>query len=316
MRQIAVVVILCLSLANGYSQEVLVKYGDFESWITREIKESAVVGGNTVTLYEIGPAQTWPANTAFVNQGGSPWRTSNVYAKVSGVTKSNVSAFPDKHNGGKCVRLVTQELACKALGMVNITVIATGSLFTGGMVEPITSSSNPMAKMDAGVPFTKRPKAIKFDYKVQLSDGPRIYESGFGKRKEIAGKDCCEAFILLQKRWEDDKGNIHALRIGTMWKRFYTSNDWIDNASFDIHYGDITGSSYYQNFMELQNESSQRVYYAKNSKGKMTMIVEDGWADANTTPTHMLIVFNSSHGKAYEGTPGNSISIDNVKLVY
>ena len=34
------------------------KYGDFNSWVIRNIKESSVLGGNTKTLYEIGPNQT------------------------------------------------------------------------------------------------------------------------------------------------------------------------------------------------------------------------------------------------------------------
>ncbi len=308
-------VLMAMCAVDLRAQEELVKYGDFESWITREVKESGVVGGKTVSFYEVGPQMTWPTNKPFENQGGCLWRTSNVYAKVSGVVKSNVSVFPDTHGSGKCVKLVTEQLECKALGIVNISVIAAGSVFTGSMVEPITSSSNPMSKMDAGVPFTRRPKAIKFDYKIQLSDQPLIHE-GTGKKKVLEGKDMCEAFILLQKRWEDSKGNIHAQRVGTMWTYFSEDCDWQEGASFDIHYGDITGTSYYQSYMELENASTRRAYYAKNSKGKMTMIVEDGWADANETPTHMLIVFNSSHGKAYEGSPGNTMWVDNVKLVY
>ncbi len=317
MRKLFVLLVLVVvgggTLRAG---DELVPFGDFESWITRTVKESAIIGGTTMTLYELGPSQTWPVNTAFVARGGCLWRTSNVYAKVSGVVKANVSAYPDKHGSGKCIKLQTQELSIKALGMVNLTVIATGSLFTGGMVEPITSSSNPMAKMDAGVPFTRRPKAIKFDYKIQISDAQRLYETGMGKKKVSPGKDFCEAFILLQKRWEDEKGNIHAKRVGTMWRRFAQSSDWKEGVTFDIHYGDITSTPYYQSFMELENASSQRAYYAKNSKGKMVMIVEEGWAEADETPTHMLIVFNSSHGRAYEGAPGNTMWVDNVYLVY
>ncbi len=298
------------------AQEELIKYGDFESWITRTVKESKMVGGNTVTMYEIGPTGIWPENTAFVPQGGCPWGTSNVYAKVTGVVKANVSLYQDSHDGGKCAKLVTHELICKAVGFININVIATGSLFTGNMEEPITSSSNPMSTMNLGVPFTRRPKAIKFDYKIQLSgEEDHVYETST-KKKVIQGKDLCEAFVLLQSRYEDSKGNIHAKRVGTMWKRFSSNTDWQNGASFDIHYGDISGSSYYQSFMELQNSSSVRQYYAKNSKGKMVPITEDSWADSTETPTHIIVVFNSSDGVAYEGSPGNTMWVDNVKLVY
>ena len=65
------------------------KYGDFNQWITRSIKESGIIGGDTKTLYEIGPTQHINGNVAYTNKGGSPWATSNVYAKVSGITKTN-----------------------------------------------------------------------------------------------------------------------------------------------------------------------------------------------------------------------------------
>ena len=57
-----------------------VAFGDFEHWVTRTIKESAIIGGKNKTLYEIGPTQTINGNKAYSNLGGSPWATSNVYA--------------------------------------------------------------------------------------------------------------------------------------------------------------------------------------------------------------------------------------------
>jgi len=307
--------------SSAFAGDELIKYGDFEKWITRTVKESRLVGGATRTLYEVGPTQTWPQNKAYKNQGGSPWANSNVYAKVAGVVKSNQSVYFDNHGSGKCAKLTTQLVKCKAIGIINISVLAAGSLFTGEMVEPITSSSNPMSKMNAGIHFTRKPKAIKFDYKVKLSDdNNRIRETGFGKRKTISGKDYCEALVLLQKRWEDSNGNIHAKRVGTMWKRFTSNTGWVEGASFDIHYGNITGSSYYKSYMQLQTkqlaEKGERIYYATNSRGKQVMIEEEGWGDENDEPTHMILFFNSSHGGAYVGSIGNTMWVDDVKLSY
>ncbi len=317
MKRIILCAVIAISACTAFAQEELIPYGNFEKWVTRTVKESFIVGGNTRTLEEVGPTQTWPQNKAYVNQGGSPWGTSNVFAKVAGVVKSNVSVYSDSHNGGKCAKLMTHEVKCKAVGVVNITVLAAGSLFTGEMVEPITSSSNPMSKMDAGIPFTRRPRAIKFDYKIQLSDKDyRIRETGFSKRKQVEGKDECEALVLLQKRWEDSDGNLHATRVGTMWKRFKKNTDWVNGAEFEINYGDITKTGYYRSYMELQNTLTDRIYYAKNSKGKMVTITEEGWGDKDDTPTHMIIFFNSSHGGAYIGSTGNTMWVDNVKLVY
>ena len=63
--------------------------------------------------------------------------------------------------------------------------------------------------------------------------------------------------------------------------------------------------------MNLRN-----IDYARNSKGNNVLVKETGWASANETPTHLLLQFTSSHGGAYIGSPGNTLWIDNVKLVY
>ena len=55
------------------AQEELVKFGGFDSWITRSIKESLLVGGKTQTLYEVGPKGTFDGARPYTNQGGSPW---------------------------------------------------------------------------------------------------------------------------------------------------------------------------------------------------------------------------------------------------
>ena len=307
--------IFCSLLSVSMSaQEELVKFGNFDSWITRTIKESVLVGGKTQTLYEVGPKGTFDGARAYTNQGGSPWANSNVYAKVAGVVKTNVSVYPDKHQGGQCAKLSTHIVSAKAIGVINISVLATGSMFLGTLLEPITSSSNPMSKMSLGIPFTKKPKAVKFDYKFNSPGTERIRETGFSKRQKVAGKDMGQVTCLLQKRWEDADGNIHALRVGTMRHMFSQNTDWKEGQSFTIHYGDITGESFYKSWMGLIGGGES--FYALNSKGKNVPIKEEGWADPNETPTHIVLKFDSSHGGAYVGTIGNTLWIDNVKLVY
>ncbi len=307
--------IFCSLLSVSMSaQEELVKFGNFDSWITRTIKESVLVGGKTQTLYEVGPKGTFDGARAYTNQGGSPWANSNVYAKVAGVVKTNVSVYPDKHQGGQCAKLSTHIVSAKAIGVINISVLATGSMFLGTLLEPITSSSNPMSKMSLGIPFTKKPKAVKFDYKFNSPGTERIRETGFSKRQKVAGKDMGQVTCLLQKRWEDADGNIHALRVGTMRHMFSQNTDWKEGQSFTIHYGDITGESFYRSWMGLIGGGES--FYALNSKGKNVPIKEEGWADPNETPTHIVLKFDSSHGGAYVGTIGNTLWIDNVKLVY
>ena len=307
---------LCSLMASlgAFAEEELVKFGNFDSWITRSIKESVLVGGNTQTLYEIGPKGSFDGARAYTNQGGSPWGCSNVFAKVAGVVKTNVSVYPDKHQGGQCAKLTTHIVSAKAIGVINISVLATGSIFLGTLLEPITGSSNPMSKMSIGIPFTKRPKAVKFDYKYNSPGTERIRETGFSKRLKVSGKDMGQVTCLLQKRWEDADGNIHALRIGTM-RHFFTQNcDWKEGQTFNIHYGDITHESFYKPDMGLMSGSTG--FYGLNSKGKNVPVTEEGWASPDETPTHIVLKFDSSHGGAYVGTIGNTLWVDNVKLVY
>ncbi|MCF0184776.1 MAG: PCMD domain-containing protein [Bacteroidaceae bacterium] len=292
-----------------------IKFGDFDSWIVRNIKESGIIGGNTRTLYEVGPSQTIDGAVPYTNKGGSPWGTSNIYAKVSGITKTNTTVFREPRGNGFCAKLETVLQKVKVLGIINIKVLAAGSVFLGETIEPIKDTKNPMAKIRAGMPFMRRPKALVVDYKVKLTDEPnRIYES-MSSRREVKGMDMPDIILVLQKRWEDEEGNIHALRVGTMFHRFTKStDDWVNGARFTIHYGDITKESYYKSYMGLiQGEETK---YAINSKGKNVKILEEGWADADTTPTHMILQFDSSYGGAYVGTIGTTLWIDNVKLEY
>lgn len=293
------------------------KYGDMNQWVTRNIPESGLIGGNTKTLYEIGPAQTINGAKAYTNLGGSPWATSNVYAHVAGINKGSNAVFPDTRSGSnKCAKLTTMIERCKAIGIINIDVLVGGTIFLGKMIEPVTSTSNPYSKMEMGVPFTNRPKALRFDYKLSMpKENTRIYSSGFGKKKTYNGHDNAEVMVLLQRRWEDADGNIYAKRVGTGRERFGSStNGWVNGHDIKIHYGDITKSPAYRSYMALIPESKS--YYARNSKGKMVPVKEVGWDSADATPTHIIVMASSASGEAYIGTPGLTLWVDNMGVVY
>ena len=305
----------CLFSAEVRAEEELVKFGDFESWITRSIKESAIVGGKTQKLFEVGPTGTFDGARAYTNQGGSPWACSNVYAKVYGVVKTNVSVFPEAHGNGRCAKLMTHVSTCKAMGIINISALATGCIFLGTLLEPITDTANPLMKMDMGIPFGRRPKAVKFDYKFYSPGTKRIRETGLSRRQEVSGRDMAQCVCMLQKRWEDADGNIHALRVGSMHQRFSQNmTEWKEGQTFAIHYGDITKESFYQDWMGLQ--TGIKAFCAKNSKGKIVPVQEEGWAKPDEVPTHIILKFDSSHGSDYTGTVGNTLWLDNIKLEY
>lgn len=306
-----------MAVAMNVSAEkvVPIKFGDFDQWVTRNIKESAIIGGKTKTVYEIGPTSTIEGAKAYTPAGGSPWATSNVYAKVVGVVKTSNAVFPDTHGSGKCVKMTTMLEHVKAVGVVNMDVLVNGSIFLGRMFEPVSSTKNPYSKMEMGVPFTQRPKYLQFDYKLNAPLGDRTYSPGFGSQKIVRGRDYAEVYILLQRRWEDEKGNIHAARVGTGRQRFgATTPGWVNNYRIEVWYGDCTKHKGYQSYMNLIDKS--RPYYARNSKGKMVPVIEEMWDDANATPTHMLVMASSGCGTAYVGTLGMTMWIDNVALVY
>ena len=302
-----------LSLMAQHKVE-MVPFGDMDQWVDRQIKESGIIGGNTKNVYEIGPTTVIKGDQVYKNMGGSPWATSNVMAKVAGITKTNTSVFPEKRGDGYCARLDTRMESVKVLGLVNITVLAAGSIFTGSVHEPIKGTKNPQKMLQTGIPFTKKPVALQFDYKVKMSDREkRIRATGFSKITDVAGKDYPAAILFLQKRWEDANGNVYAKRIGTLVTYYYHSTDWKNNATYEIMYGDITSRPEYKpHMMRLQVTEN----YTVNSKGESVPIHEVAWGDENDEPTHLYLQFTSSHGGAYVGSPGNSLWIDNVKLVY
>lgn len=307
---------MLLMSINGYGQERFVpfKYGDFNSWVTRHVKESGIIGGDTKTLYEVGPTQSISGNEPYTNKGGSPWGTSNVMAKVSGITKTNVSVFREKRDAGYCAKLVTHIEKVKVLGLININVLAAGSLYLGDMKEPITGTKEGPQALNWGIPFTGRPKALRYDYKVTVASSPdRIRLTGFSGKSTIKGKDLAVTVLLLQKRHEDAKGNITAKRVGTLVITYDKSTqEWKNGATYEIWYGDIRSrKDYNAELMGLRSTD-----YARNSHGKSVPVKETGFATADEKPTHLVLQFSSSHGGAYIGSPGNTFWVDNVGLVY
>lgn len=298
----------------GQEKVVPFKYGNMDHWVVRNIKESGIIGGHQKTVYAVGPSMTINGNVPYTNKGGSPWGTSNVLAHVSGIYKTNNSVFREQRGSGYCAKLVTHIEKVKVLGLINIKVLAAGSLFLGDVREPITGTKDGPKAINWGIPFTARPKAVRYDYKTLLSNSPtRIKQNGFSGASTVAGHDYAVTVLYLQKRHEDAKGNITAKRVGTMVVKYgKSSNGWVNNATYTIHYGDIRHMPGYDaSLMGLRSTD-----YARNSHGKSVPVKEIGWAAANETPTHLVLQFSSSHGGAYIGTPGNTFWIDNVALVY
>lgn len=315
MKRLLSSFLLGLSLLSLQAEPLRIEpipYGDFSQWATRTITESKAIGGKTKTLYEIGPKATISGNKPYYNRGGSPWATSNVYAKVAGIVKGSGTVTPAATStGNKMAKMSAKMEEVKVLGIVNMDVMVAGTIFLGQVYEPISSTKGPFSKMEMGMPYTKRPKALVFDYMVEMPpENYRIKSTGFGGKEKIPGRDNAEVYVLLQKRWEDAKGNIHALRVGTGRERYNTSVPFTAKHQLPIHYGDITKKSFYKPYMGLLN--GNKAYYAKNSKGKLVPVQEEGWAKPDETPTHVLVMCSSSCGEPFVGTEGLTLYVDNV----
>ncbi len=291
------------------------KFGDFENWVTRPVKESVVIGGHEKLLYEVGPTtKVVDENVPYRNLGGSPWATSNVYAKVSGITKASNAVYPHKRSqNNTCAKLCTQMEDVKVLGLINMHVMVAGSMFLGEMIEPISSTKSPYSKMEMGVPYAKRPKALQLDFMVDMPQtDTRVKSTGFGSRKTLQGRDNAVIFIMLQRRLEDADGNLHAKRVGTGGLLIKDGTGWKNGYQIPIKYGNISSDASV-NWLPLRN--GENSYYARNSKGKLVAVPEEGWDSPDATPTHAIVMFSAGNGEPYVGTEGLTLYVDNVGFV-
>lgn len=290
-------------------------YGTFDRWCTREVKESALLGGNTRKLYEFygNFENTVTGKTPYKAPSGYLWRTNNVLANIAGIIKTNNTVFPEKRGNGYCARIETHIEEVTALG-IDMKVVCQGAMMIGELPEPITTTKDPMSKVLYGIDFTGRPKALQFDYKANVGNEV-IRGTGFSKLQPQGYKDYAEVTFILLKKWEDEDGKVHALRVATGIERI-TKNapEWINGHKVVLHYGDITNEPFYKDYMGLKNDP-ETAYRAKNSKGKTVIIQEEGWAPAGTEPNYMMIHFITSCGKAFYGGVGNTLWLDNVKVI-
>ena len=293
------------------------EYGKFDSWCVREIKESSLIGGQVEHLYEFygNPGEIHKTDkTPFEAPAGYLWRTNNVLAIVAGVVKTNNTVYPEKRGEGYCARIETHIEEVKVLGLLNMDVTCQGALMVGVLPEPITTTKDPMSKVLYGFPFTSCPKSVRMDIKADVCHEV-IRGTGFSKLKPMGYEDHAEVTIMLQKRWEDEEGNVHALRVGTGIERIKKDiPDWINAREFPIRYGDITSEPFYEEYMGLKT-NPVTAYHALNSKGENVIIQEDGWAPVGTKPTHMILHVISSCGEAFYGGVGNTVWVDNVEIV-
>ena len=286
-------------------------YENLDNWYSLPVKESFIIGGETIRLFQIGEETGSNFNSAPAAVE-SPWETSNLHAKL-GIDIACACVFPEKRENGFCCRMETRVRGIHALGF-SMDVLVTGALFLGELIEPVRSIKSPIKKMNHGIPFVKLPRAVRFDYKCSPGEN-RINTDNHGKPE--AGKDMAEFCFILQKRWEESDGSVLATRIGGIRTFFSDSgNQWINGATFPVMYGDISSEPFYDP-QKMGLIPSVGPMYVKNSKGEMVQLVEKNWGRGDMTPTHLVMYFNSSYqGIDFIGSPESKFWVDNISLIY
>ena len=314
MEKIQIILLLLISqLAFGQHYEE-VPFGDFEQWTVRYVTESKIIGGQEKALYVIGPTDTIHSNEIY-DYKNTIWSTSNAFAKVMGVVKTSNNVTPDKGPSGTCAKLATEFAYCKVAGVVNIKVLAAGSIYWGKMLEPVTGVSDPFAFIDWGIPFTKRPNALVLDYKATIPNTGKLVKGTTTRTIEFDGYDPAEILFVLQYRWEDEKGNVHAKRVGTAICHIdQSSNGWIKDFRVPVIYGDARESADFQPYMDLL--TGDMTMYTINSKGKKKPILEETWADPDCPATHAIMWLTSGSSGAFIGAIGNVLWLDEIRLEY
>lgn len=286
-----------------------IPYGDFESWLTRLIKESAIVGGEEKEVYAIADNGVVKGKIPYEN-GKSPWATSNVYAEVWGVDKVNCNVRPASHAGGRCAELTTEMISFRAAGMIRMNVVTAAAIYLGKTLEPIRSMDAAYGCVDMGIPFGKRPKSLVLDYSARIGNsGTIVYASG-RKKEEYSGKDKAVILIQLQKRWEKD-GRVYAQRVATGELAIGQTTGWHEQVRIPLVYGKPAHVEVLTDFGKLHNQ-----FHTLNSEGESVPIEEVSWAPAGTDPTHLVIFISSGTQGVYRGEVGNILWVDNIGLEY
>lgn len=288
----AVIMTLLFIAARANAQEriEMIPYGDFESWTEKQIKESALIGGQTKTLYKIG---------------GS-WSSSNAHARALGVDKVSVSVTPERRGEGYCCRMESTLESVKAIG-IDFKALATGSIYTGKLqdVVGLKQSSDPNSAIDMGVPFTGRPSALILDYKALIQDRTAVYAPAKTKVKEVAGHDKGHITLILQHRWEEN-GHVYAYRVGTAVQTIDRTTEWRNDFRVPVVYGQAGAV-----LKELSNDRHK----THNSEGKMVCIEEVGFRE-DIAPTHLIVQISAGSMPPFTGCPGNIVWCDNIRLAY
>ncbi len=285
-------------------------YGDFNEWSSRHITESVVIGGKQRVVYDIGPSN----DTIHVDteEQHSPWATNNSYIKVAGVTKAKNAVYPSyRTQTDKCAKICSQADGVKVLGFLNMKYNISGCIFLGEMSD----GSSEFSKMDVGIPYTKRPHALSLDYKIDCPNSDvGVKFSNCPLEDSAQQTSGAIILVLLQRRWETPDGTLHAKRVGTGGCVLTKPTAWVNGYTVPITYGDYSQADVFCDWLGLRY--GDEAYFARNSKGDLVPVEEDGWDTDTATPTHAIVMIST--GSTNDETTLNDFTlyVDNVAFKF
>lgn len=245
--------------------------------------------------------------TRYINIGANPddksWGTGNQGAAFAiGLgSKAILPSQPLETAPNKfAAQLITQNMGALAAAFGGKGVAA-GNLFAG--IFEIGNVTN--ARPVFGIPHTEMPQAFKVDYKYTPAEG--LID---GKLKPVEGKDKMDMYLILEKRSGDE-----VERLGVGWFRSgEEQKDW-KTQRVEIKYAQGKAPE------GVEEHAKYVLKYGHDGNPNATspaMMPEATWGDVTKDkPTHILVVFTSSHqGDYFIGAPDSKLIVDNFELIY
>lgn len=227
-------------------------------------------------------------------EGSLQWYSSNNGASIAwNNSEKKASEYPVSRieiNGSMAAQVKTMVGPGEIAGGINFIPCMAGSLYLGGF-NALTGLSNPLRSTSFGVPFDSG-KPIFLSGEYMFNEGKHDYINSDGTTDKNK-RDICSIYAVLFKV---DKENpfLYGDNISS-------SPNIIARA--EIKERDIRQSDRMIPFHVEFNYDSYPTPFS--------------WAELENNEYKMSIVFSSSsQGQNYEGRPGNTLIVDNIRLHY
>lgn len=267
---------------------------NFEEWIEEGIA-SSIIGGLKIPYY--APVGGWSSS----NKGAG------LLVLMGKVKQVVVTKTDDAHSGSGAAKIETiLSNNVNGTGSALYPVVTTGSLFLG---EFITNTSNTLLSTKFGIPYTKRPIAIKGYYKYTPgSDFYRcdIINTTYNKvTLEEGTTDNCSINAILYEYENDLPENPTTPQKEEYYAQFITG---VDTYSFKENkklvavakLTDGTAKAEYTAFqIEFKDKDGKTAYaYDPTKKYRMSIICS-----------------SSAEGDTFSGAPGSVLFVDDIEVI-